>query len=85
LENIVRGADDENFYIKGYKLPGCVEDKNHMFDFIHKGLPDDDNIAIFGLGDLQLQKAKEERAIVLMNRVFSHNFLVKLPHSQLLS
>lgn len=56
-----------------------------MSGFINKGLPDQDNISIFGLGDIQLLKSKSERAIILMNRVFAHNFLVKLPHGILLS
>jgi hypothetical protein len=85
IEQRMKTVDDKLFHFKSYKLPGCVIDRDNMNSFINIGLPYEDDIRIFGLSDIQLHKSKEERAVVLMNRVFAHNFLVKLPHSVLLS
>jgi hypothetical protein len=50
-----------------------------MMHFLTTCIPDDDEVALFGLSEAASFKARGERASGLMNRVFKHNFTLPFP------
>ena len=56
-----------------------------MDSIIFKGFHTDDKVEIFGQNEAVLTKMNQAKSNELMTRIYQHKFMVKLPHSLLLS
>jgi hypothetical protein len=67
-----------------YYMPSRLNDRNNMRDFIRLKIPEEDRIEIFGLHETSSNKSKMETAYELIGRVVRHQFILPVPHSEIL-